>query len=120
MGVSYAPAVSDLYQARANLDLFKSLAPGQKLEYDRQTGKFTTYSGNGFNRTMGNLFKSQADVQSVRNDALFKTPIIETFEKLLNFVTVDELNAGKNGLIVMRETYHRDRNRPNSKRSMKR
>lgn len=110
MGISYVPAVSDLYQARANLDLFKSLAPGQKLEYDRQTGKFTTYSGNGFNRTMGNLFKSQADVQSVRNDALFMTPIIETFEKLLNFVTVDELNAGKNGLIVMRETYNRDRN----------
>ncbi|MFM7316661.1 MAG: hypothetical protein ACKO5E_06910 [bacterium] len=110
MSASFAPAVSDLYQARANLDLFRDLALGQKLEYDRQSGKFTTYSGNGFGRTMGNLFKGQNNLQSVRNDELFKTPIVETFQKLLNFVDVDELAAGRAGLEVLRQTYERDRN----------
>ena len=110
MGVSYAPAVSDLYQARANLELFKNLAPGQKLEYDRQTGKFTTYTGNGFGRTMGNLFKGQNNVQSVRNDELFKVPVVETFQKLVNFVTPEELTSARQGLNVLSQTYERDKN----------
>jgi hypothetical protein len=110
MGVSYAPAVSDLYQARANLELFKNLAPGQKLEYDRQTGKFTTYTGNGFGRTMGNLFKGQNNVQSVRNDELFKVPVVETFQKLVNFVSPEELASARQGLNVLSQTYERDKN----------
>jgi len=98
-------------KCRQNLEFFAKLKPSKveiKLEFNKATGLFSSYSGTGFMRTLGNKFNSNNDRQSVTNDAMFSIPIREIFAAASQNAPLNLRIAALEGLEKVAKSYSGD------------
>jgi hypothetical protein len=95
-----------------NLNFFAGLKTSKadpKLEFNRATGLFSSYSGTGFTRMLGNKLNSNSFKQSVMNDSMFSDPIRDIFsDAAANRVNVTLMRAALQGLERVARSYSGD------------
>jgi len=96
-----------------NLNFFAGLKMSTaaiKLEFNKATGLFSSYSGTGFMRTLGNKFNSNSDKQSVMTDSMFSDPIRAIFsDAAANNVDPGLMRDALRGLERVARSYSGDR-----------
>jgi len=97
-----------------NLEFFAGLRnkTGKfQLEFDKGTGLFSSYSGSGFTRTMGNML-SGGSKQSVKNDDMFANPIKDVFmEAVLNGAGENKIKQALDGIVKLSNRYSNDKSK---------
>lgn len=102
-------------QYMANLNFFAGLRnkTGKfQLEFNKEKGLFSTYSGTGFTRTFSNILSSRNEQQSIKNDAMFANPIKDVFmEGILNGVDKNMLKQALDGIVKVSKAYNDDQSK---------
>lgn len=93
-------------RAQAALQVFTSIARGDKLRYHKTTGLFEIdRGGKNFARAFSNSFRKSGTENSVTNSEMFRRPIVNVFTTTRLTETNEVLTAAYNGLCNLRHTY---------------